>query len=70
MSDVSSSYERRGKVAGSHAERLPCVVCGDPIKFESLVWEYAPPGADDPTLIRYAHVTHAGRVSPPAVTFP
>ena len=68
MADERSTYERRGKVAGSQAERLQCVVCGDTIKFESLVWEYAPPGSDDPKLIRYAHVTHAGRVSPPTVT--
>jgi hypothetical protein len=62
------TYERRDKVAGSVAERLPCVVCGEPIKFETLVWRYVPQGADDPTLIRYAHGTHAGRVSPETVT--
>jgi hypothetical protein len=61
------TYERRGKVAGSEAERLPCVVCGDPIKFEPLVWQYGPPGSDDPKAFRYAHVTHTGRVSPATV---
>jgi hypothetical protein len=31
------------------------------------VWVYAPPGVDDPKQFRYAHVTHAGRVSPRTV---
>jgi hypothetical protein len=62
------TYERRGKVAGSEAERLACVVCGEPIKFEPLVWVYAPPGSEDPKQFRYAHVTHAGRVSLRTVT--
>jgi hypothetical protein len=62
------TYERRGKVAGSEAERQPCLICGEPIRFEALVWAYAPQGSDDPTQIRYAHVTHNGQVSPPTVT--